>query len=379
MLKVLIPILILLAGVFAAKYFASLRTAPSKTPTTESTAPFVQTLSVTPTEYTVELRGFGTVNAVRQYKMIPQVSGMIIRQAKNLQLGSFLKKGALLLKIDPHEFLYRVEQERANLAKADFELKEEGGKHILAKKEWSLADRKTQLNSITKSLALREPHLKAKKSALEAAKNSLKLAQLDVQRTVLRAPCDGVILAEDIAVGQLINNTTEVAEFACIDAFQVVVLLPQDQIQWLLPLDEVLPKARAQVQGLDAKVIRLLPNVDTETKMAKILLEIEQPTQQAMPLLLSTFVEASIQAKTLQHVYRIPNKILRKNDTLWIIDHGALKLIKLDIIARQTRDSLVRLTAEQPQATPIHIVSSYIPSPYEGMAVTTQDMNIAHE
>ena len=89
-----------------------------------------------------------------------------------LVIGETLDQGAALLQIDPRDYRVAMDEQRAALAKAEFDLKMELGNQAVAKREWSLLNPSAgEVNTLSRQLALRRPHLKEKRMALAAAKS----------------------------------------------------------------------------------------------------------------------------------------------------------------------------------------------------------------
>lgn len=67
------------------------------------------------------------------------------------------------------------------------------------------------------------------RGGLEQAKEALKLAELQLERTVVKAPFDGVILASNLEVGELAAAGGPVMRIGKLETIELVVYLPEDQ------------------------------------------------------------------------------------------------------------------------------------------------------
>ena len=61
-----------------------------------------------------------------------------MRQNERLLRGVTLAEGDLLVEIDPRDYEAILEQEKASLARALFDLKVEEGRQVVARREWGL-------------------------------------------------------------------------------------------------------------------------------------------------------------------------------------------------------------------------------------------------
>ena len=358
-------------------------------------APLVQTERILPTTHQLQLTGFGTLEAWQHIEIRAQVGGEIIELPANLQPGFTLKKGDLLAQVDPTEYSYLLEQERANLAAAELALKEEEGRQQVAQREWKLLSQKTSgKQSLRQSrqhleLALRTAHLKEKESALAAAHSAVKLAKLTLQRATLAAPCDGAVLTTNLALGQVISANTIIAEYACMAAMRLIVSLPNNQLQHLpdWPEGEALA---AEVAQQPAKALYQLPQLAPGSQMQQILLQIPmQNSERNNPSIakpnfrIGQYVQARIKGKTYNNVYKIPKSALRKDNHVWLLDENNTLALKHLKILQSTTDTHFAIDPKTPalvtkdknsqannpimQAKPINVITSIIDAPYAGM------------
>lgn len=362
-------------------------------------APLVQTERIVPMVHQLQLRGYGTLEAWQHIDIRAQVGGEIIEVPANLQPGFTLKKGDLLAQVDPTEYSYLLEQERANLAAAELALKEEEGRQQVAQREWKLLSQKASgKRSLRQSrqhleLALRTAHLKEKESALAAARSAVKLAKLTLQRATLTAPCDGAVLTTNLALGQVISANTVIAEYACMTAMRLIVSLPNNQLRHLpdWPEGEALA---ATVSHYPAKALYRLPQLAQGSQMQQILLQIpmqntdkDNPTSAKPNFRIGQYVQARIDGKIYNDVYKIPKSALRKDNHVWLLDeNNTLALKRLEILqstsdthfaidpktpALSTQDRNSQANHSTKQAKAIHVITSIIDAPYAGMPLRT--------
>jgi hypothetical protein len=102
-------------------------------------------------------------------------------------------------------------------------------------------------------------------------------------------------------------------------------------------------------QQRSGRVVRLLSDIETKGRMARILVAVKDPlglksrTSDRPPLLIGEYVRVEIQGRLLTGVYRIPRSSLRDNDTIWLAGNGdTLKIEPVDILWRDDRIVLVK-------------------------------------
>ena len=356
LLQVLIPILILCGGVIGARALIASRPTVQKAER-KAAATIVEVLPMHSEDMQAVISAFGTVQAHQELTVQPQVGGYVIKQHANLVKGGLLRKGDVLLGVDPRDYTYAIETQQGALAKAEFELQLEQGNQVIAQREWNLLESSIKTSKMGKRLALREPHLQEKKAALAAAKSRLAKAKLDHQRTTLTAPCNALVLEESVEVGQLVMSQTPITRLVCTDAFRVEVSIPIHELPWIdIPTAQNAKGSRVRIvrdlgngktalrQGV---VAGLLGDVSQNGRMARLLVLVsdplsrKQPHDQQLPLLLGEYVRVEIDGPLLRDVFVLPRSTLREGSRLWIKNaNNQLEIRQVEVMLGR-QDSLL--------------------------------------
>jgi RND family efflux transporter MFP subunit len=311
---------------------------------------------VEPATHPVRITGQGVVQPAHRYQIIAEVTGNITEQATQLEAGSLLKKGELLCQLDPREYQYQLDRANLLAAQAASEVKKISSQSTIA----------------TNDVASDNTVLAEKQALLHAAEDAKALAQLNVDRTRIVAPCDGVILSDAIATGQVVVKGSQVAEFACTDHYQVVLLIPQEAIEYLGDATK-LEQVAASVAGMSAKIVRILPELVDNTSLAQVLLTITNPLKQNKTLYFDQLVDAEILGQTVENSYLIPMQALQPDNRIWVVkgkNQLVMKAVKL--INYQDNQVLVALN-EGKAGESLQLVTSPPPAEaYDGMLIDTK-------
>ncbi len=386
-----IPLGILIGGAAIGIILTKLKTPPPRVPR-EAVATFVEVVTVHSKSEREVISGFGTVQPHRQVMLRPEVSGLVIEQHPDLIEGGVIERGNVLVQIDPREYDLAVEQQRASLISAQSALALEQGRQVVAKQEWEYLAPSLETDPASKSLALREPYLAETKAALLAAESNLKRAELDLERTSIRAPFNALVRARDIEVGQHVDTQTVAATLVDVDSFDVLVSVPTQFLGSIaLPKGDGTQGAHAQVtQKLgngnsvtyEGRVIRLLGDVDPNGRMARVLVsiadpmgrrsaQVDVPTRPA-PLLLSSYVRVDIEGEMLGDVFSIPRRSLREGNRVWVKNaQGQLEIREVDVLSH--RDGIVLVRGEL--ANGEDVITSVLPVALPGMQLRTTHVN----
>lgn len=317
--------------------------------------PLVEVINVEQKDEQVVVQAFGTVQGSRQITLYPEVSGLVIEQSPEFGIGGLVEEGQILLQIDPRDYLTAIEQEKAAVKRAEYELMLEQGRCFVAEKEWKLLDLKG--DEVGKDLALHIPQLQEKKAALDAANSRLERAKINLERTVVRAPFNAIVTQGNTDVGQLVSPQIPLATLVATDEFRVQVSVPYEQLKWLnLPyfgngncsevkiIQEMSNGESIERVGV---VSRLLGDVDPSGRMTRVLVKIPDPlglkkeARTCQPLLIGTFVRVNLYGPVLKDVVVLPRSVVRDGDHVWIYDgDNALKIIDINIAFRMP-DSVV--------------------------------------
>lgn len=380
-LRAALPIAALLVGVGVLVALVKTRPEPQKKARDERGA-LVEVQKVASVRERLRVVVQGTVVPAEQVILSPEVAGRVVWQNAELIPGGRFKKGDTLLRIDPRDYALAVRQQKANVDRAALELRLEHSRTEIAKREWQIIGEEGNASEEGKELALRKPQLDVARTNLEAAKSAKAQASLAVSKTVLRAPFNGFVKSESVDKGQLVSPQMQLATLVGTDAFWVQVSIPVARLDVIsvpgLNAKDGQGAAVSVVQEVGEKriersgrVVRLLGDLDPVGRMARLLVEIDDPMgldndAGGLPLLLGAFVEAAIEAQTLTDVVELPRLALRDGDSVYVVDKdGRLAVRTVEVAWRRERSVLVKkgLSAGQ------EVIVSRLPSAVPGMLI----------
>ncbi len=350
---VLIPALICIAGVaFAGAMIATRPDAERTDPEAAGVPVRVQPLAAS--SESVAVRAQGQVIAARQIVLQPELSGRITWMNDELVPGGRLSEGDTLIRIDPRDYRAAVEQQRAQVENSRLSVSQEESRRVIAEREWELLDRERGgASERGRRLALREPHARAAEASLRASQSSLRQARTNLSRTSLRAPFDCLVLNENVDVGQLVAPTSQIATLVGTEHFWVRVAIPMDQLRWIRLPSNGEPGSGATVIARvgesdtisrQGTVVRLLGDLDPVGRMARVLVQVDDPlgAEGELPLLLGASVDVEIEAGTLDDVYRIPRGALHAGNRVHLFGGGELTIREVTVTWREEETLLVR-------------------------------------
>lgn len=380
-LKIVIPVLILLFA--AAGAFAMIKTAPraNKRPPV-AVLPTVETASFEKGPRKVRLAVMGTVLAAKEITLESLLAGEVLSVSDTFMPGGYFESGQEILRIDPQDYKLAISEIRAEVTEAEYNLKIELGYQTVAGREWELLKQTTldgtEATAQESDLALRKPHLEKAKADLAAAKAKLRQAQLDLERTTITAPFAAIVASKSTDVGASVSTQEALATLVGTDEFWVRVSVPVDRLNWITfpAFDGSGGTTATVVNGDDSRegrVIRLLPALEDEGRMARVLISIPDPLNLAgdpalKPLLIGSYVNVLIDGGEIADAYDIPRTALRDDNKLWVLtEDGCLDIRDVSPIWRDADSVILSAGLAEGEL----VVTSALSAPTQGMKLQT--------
>lgn len=257
-----------LAGCGAVGVFFALNKARPPRQERVERVPHVEVVSVEPQVFEAPIVAYGTVRPKRQIKIIPQVTGRLIRVHEKLAAGNFIPKGELLFEIDPRPYKAKVQQVKAEIDRLGQELIRLDKDQASLEKRLELAEKLEKLaegnlsrenklmaadatNQLEQEMAnerfIRQqdvvlnyehqlnmiPVMVAETKAMLTTKEAqLKEAELLLENTEIYCPCDVRVDAVAAQASQVVVASLQIASLTDMEALEVSVVLDPRDLRW---------------------------------------------------------------------------------------------------------------------------------------------------
>ncbi len=396
----LLPLLVILAGIGG---FVALGSRPAVEPKDRGDAvlPLVEVVTTQKHEQGLDFKVDGVAVPYRELLLTAKVGGSIDVKADVCKAGRFVKKNTVLMEIDPRDFRLEVErltqelrQAEGNLKEVDVEATNTGAMLKLAANELELrekelarslrlfgrdvgtdseidAAKRNKLQAENSQLTLQNDArlLAAKRERLIHAKalvqSQLDKANLDLQRTRIVAPVDGVIVKDHVEAGTYVQTGATLITFEDTSAIEVRCNLRMEELNWLwkqrnpnlvkaepesVQTEYQFPTTEATVVyelsgqrftwrgnlsrydgvGLDERTRTVPCRVFVDNPRAVGLegsdgLASDSPTVSGPPALVrGMFVSVRIHARPNVPLLRLPERAIRPGNEVWLVRNGKL-------------------------------------------------------
>ncbi len=385
----------------------------------------------------------GVVIPFQQVGVPAEVAGRIVRRAENCRIGRFVSEDQVLVEIDPEEYDLEVkrldeqrkqaEVERRELQlelaqqKRQIELAEENlaikqrevrryerieqpGIYSQAEMDtarWNELQARDALQTEKDRLELLEARLARLDSAVELAARQLDKARLDLARTRIRAPIDGILTTEPVERGSYVQRGGIVAVIQDTSCMEVKCSLQMHQMHWLWQSRERPDDWREQGYRFPRTPVTVIyatgdseyrwegvladyagMQVDEKTRMVPCRVLVEQPDQvrltraatlrPAAPPALMTgmFVTVRVHARPKVPLFCIPETAVQPGNKVWLVrdlrgdDPRTGRLRHATVaVAYAAGGSVLAVGGDGVLAEGDLVVSSPLSSPDDGMAV----------
>ena len=353
LIQLLLVVVIIAVGIVIAFVFIKLKKPPQRQEQIVL-APLVKVEPLDRRDIQMIIRGYGTVNPRLQVEIVPQVSGKVVWVNPQFKAGGFIRRGELILKIDPRDYELSLRQANAAVAEAQVMLDLEKAEAKISKEEWLQLHPGQEPDS---PLVFREPQIRQAQARLESAEAGLATANLNLERTRPSLPVDAVIMNERIALGQYVMIGQSMGAAYGIESMEIEVPLEDKELAWLaVPYNTVsVNAAQSPKKGAIARVsanfageekcwlgyvVRTTGQVDITSRLISVVVEVSEPFKDSgstPPLLPGMFVEVAIEGNILKNAIAVPRDAMHNNNEVWVATEGQLYVQALDIV-RADRD-----------------------------------------
>ena len=276
----------------------------------------------------------GVVESRTVTSVIPQIAGIVVSVSPGFRPGASVAKGDVLFAIDPSDYELAIERTLADIEAARSQLAQLEAEGEAERQVWksSYPDRE-----IPKLIA-RTPQIAAAKARVQSGEAARKAAELNLQRTVVRAPFDARVLESRLDAGQVVSSNAAVGTIFSTASLEIAVPVSSDELQRIGRIEgrsaTIIPQAGPSIAGV---VVRKAASVDERARLGTLFVASEA----SQALTLGEFVAIEIEGATTDSAYRLPAAALTSRDQLWVVNGSQLVERRVEILGREANALVV--------------------------------------
>ena len=312
---------IVLAAIALAVLLVSLAPEPERRDP-PSRIPFVDTASIVEGSGAIPVRGAGVVRPSAEIDLAPQVGGRVVWVDPGFRSGGRVDEGQAVFRIDEADYVYRVREAEAALAARKVALLEAEEAAAIASDEYArFSAQRTEESDAPNPLTVRQPQLEAARAALGREEARLAQANIELARTRVESPFEGIVREEWVDPGQVVAADQPVGKLFSTEAVEVVVPLTDADAAlipglWADGSDDGEESVAARVwatygdvrESWQGFVDRAEASLDPETRTIRVIVRVPDPFDTdgtRPPLLVGKFAQVDIEGRAPERYFRI--------------------------------------------------------------------------
>ncbi len=409
---------------------------PGKREARAASKPIVEVQPVEQHAGGIDFEVDGVVVPFREIEVPAEVAGRIAFRSENCRIGHTVKQGELLVRIAPEDYDLEVrrleEQEKqaqAELKELEVDVEARRRQIELAEEDLAITQRDlarveklraqhvtseaeidaAKLNELqardavqteTDQLALLEASRERLTSACALAARQLEKARLELSRTEIASPIDGVITQETIEQGCYVQRGGVVAVIQDTSSMEVRCSLQMKEMHWIwqssnegsgpsrrenpyhfprTPVTVVYAMSSARIRWRGVLQYYEGAQVDERTRMVPCRVRVDAPSEakvesasaavSAPALMAGMFVTVRVHSKPAIPLLELPEAAVQPGGTVWTVKDGRLHEVPVRV-AHATPEEVIAYADETGLAAEDLVVVSPLAAPVENAAVT---------
>ena len=284
----------------------------------ETPPPLVRVVRPQPSATVLRVRATGSVNVRNYVSLTPQVGGRVVSLAPGLRAGGAFAAGEELLVIERRDFQLAYEQAQADVATAAADLQLRQAESDAAVANYALLQPDTEVPP----LVARAPQIAQAKARFAAAEARASIAALELERTAFALPFAGRVQTSTAEVGQVLSRGQSFGQVFALDAVEVVVPVPPDDLARLAGAVGRSATVESGELELAAQVARVSPALDQRSRFATLYLTFDDAAEALSP---GTFVDVAVDGPAVPDTFVLPAAAEQVGGAVWTVADGTLR------------------------------------------------------
>ena len=263
-----------------------------------------------------------------------RVGGKIV--ARKVDVGTTVKRGQVLMQLDPQDLQLAQAQAYAGLKAAE-------SNRDLAKAEYKRYLDLREKNFVSQAvLDSKETAYKAAQASYDQAVAAYRNQSNQAGYANLVSDVDGVVTGVDAEAGQVVSAGTPVVRVAQLGEKEIVIGIPEDKVDAVRRMTDVRVRTWAKPDVVfPGKLRELSPMADAATRTYTAKIAIPQAPED-VKLGMTAYV--AFASKTPNAMVKLPLTALfheKSTTSVWVVDNGSVKLIPVQVTGSSGNDVVI--------------------------------------
>src|SRR5688572_15048163 len=317
MMKKLILFVVVLAAAGGGFYYYKLKTGKVE--------PTVLTQALSRGDVVEAVGATGTLEAVETVDVGTQVSGVV--RELHADFNTIVRKGQVIARLDPQLIETQIEQQTANVQRAEADLDRLKVARDDAKQKLDRAQQmsvkqlipKTELETAEVNVRAAEAQIKSSEASLTQARAQLKNQKVNLGYTTIVAPIDGIVISRNVDQGQTVASSMNAPTLYVIAAdltkMQVLANIDEADVGRMRPGQRVTFRVDAFPTDTfvgEVEQVRLQPAVVQNVVTYSTVISVPNPDLKLKP---GMTANVNIEINRRTNVLRVPNAATRFRPT----------------------------------------------------------------
>ena len=339
--KILLPVLIIVAGFLIMIALMSFRTEPPRREA-QLQPRVVEARQVALTDVTSEVVAYGRVTSSEPVDLYSEVSGVLTEGNVPFRPAQSFKRGDLLVKVDDRQARFQLNSTKSELMTALASVLPEIKLDFPEEYQtWQDYFNRCSFDAELSPLPETEnPKVKLFLSRFNVYKLyfSVRDQEVKLEKHHFYAPFDGSIVSVDLRVGASARSGSRLGQIISLEDLEVELSVPAEDRGWIRVGQVVTLTSTESSSHWRGTVRRAGSAIDERTQTVPVYVSVQQTASSA--LLDGTYLKARIPGRVVSDAVSIPRKALYDEKYIYVISDG--KLVSREVsIARKENDSVI--------------------------------------
>ncbi|MGX1309705.1 RND family efflux transporter MFP subunit [Amorphus suaedae] len=381
--KVVLPVLVLAGAVaFTQWLIASKPEVVRRTP--QETAYSVETVELARGPHRPTVSVYGEVKPAARVELRALVGGEIVEVSPSVEVGATVAKGETLLRIDPFSYEGALVEARANLAEAKAQMaaaksrvelkrgaleqvqtqlelgerdlerartlveRQAGTAQSVDERTLLVSQRRQSLDQLTNEIAIEKAGIEQQAATIDRLEWRVRSAERDLADTALKAPFDGVVVAEEVEIGRRIGENDLAVSLDQVDDVDVEFTLSDRQYGTLVSGSDRLVGTRVGVvwrigetpRRYQATIVRVGAEISASRGGIQVYAHLDDGGDVPLPRP-GAFVDVRLPGRSFDNSLRLSAASVYDGDHVFVVRDSRLTRRAVSVLAQDGESVIV--------------------------------------